>query len=350
MNSPRSGGFLAGSMGAMRLLVLGGTHHVGRAVVEEALARGDQVTTLTRGVSGPSAPGAAALHADRTDPAALRAALGDGTWDAVIDTWSGAPSAVLDSASLLASRAGHYGYVSTRSVYEWPPAVGLDESGPVVDADPRSDASDDYAIAKRGGELAALEGFGADRTVLARAGLILGPYEIVGRMPWWLRRIERGGDVLAPGPPDLKLQYIDCRDLALWMLHAAGEGISGAFNTVSTPGHATMASLLEAAITATGSDARLVWASPEVIIEAGIQPWIELPIWLPPDGEAAGLHTGDVSAVYAAGLTCRPVEDTIADTWAWLQAEGDPPVADGRPAHGLDPERERAVLASLAGS
>ena len=149
--------------------MLGGTHHVGRAVVEEALARGDQVTTLTRGVSGPSARGALALHADRTDPAALRAALGNASWDAVVDTWSGAPRVVLDAAALLADRAGHYGYVSSRSVYSWPIAVGLDESGPVVAADPASEDTADYAAAKRGGELAALQGFGAN-TVLARAG------------------------------------------------------------------------------------------------------------------------------------------------------------------------------------
>jgi nucleoside-diphosphate-sugar epimerase len=336
-------------MAVMRLLVLGGTHHVGRAVVEEAIARGDQVTTLTRGVSGPPAPGATSLHADRTDRAALRAALGDATWDAVIDTWSGAPRVVLDSAGLLAGRAGHYGYVSSRSVYQWPPPVGLDESGEVVAADPRSEESADYPAAKRGGELAAVEAFGADRAVLARAGLILGPYERVGRMPWWLRRIERGGEVLAPGPADLKLQYVDCRDLARWMLHAADEGISGSFNTVSVPGHATMASLLQAAIVATGSDARLIWVEPGVILAAGIAPWTELPVWLPPDGEEFGLHTGDVTAVYRAGLTCRPVEETVADTWAWLQAEGDPPAPAGRARHGLDPEREREVLASLAG-
>ncbi len=186
-------------MTGMRLLVLGGTHHVGRALVTEALARGDKVTTLTRGVSGASAPGALALHADRTDPAALRAVLGGADWDAVIDTWSGAPRVVLDAASLLAGRAGHYGYVSSRSVYAWPIPVGLDESGPVVAGDPASDDGEDYAAAKRGAELAAVLGFGAN-TVLARAGLILGPYERVGRMPWWLRRIERGGDVLAPGP------------------------------------------------------------------------------------------------------------------------------------------------------
>jgi nucleoside-diphosphate-sugar epimerase len=331
----------------MKLLVLGGTHHVGRAVVETALARGDEVTTLTRGVSGPSAAGARELHADRADPAQLRDALGADSWDAVIDTWSGAPAVVLDAARLLAGRAGHYGYVSSRSVYQWPVAVGADESAPVVDGDAASDSAADYGAAKRGGELAAIEAFG-DRALVARAGLILGPYEIVGRMPWWLRRIERGGDVLAPGPADMPLQYIDCRDLAAWMLSAAGRGTGGVFDTVSRPGQATMASLLAAAKAATGSDARLVWVTPEVIEAAGIEGWIELPVWLPPEGEAAGLHSGDVSKVYAAGMTCRPVAETVADTWAWLQAEGDPPVRPGLPAHGLDPDKERAVLAGLA--
>lgn len=328
----------------MKLLVLGGTHHVGRAVVEVALARGDQVTTVNRGVSGPDTAGTRTLRADRTDQAALAAALGDETWDAVIDTWSYAPRVVLDAATLLKDRAGHYGYVSSRSVYQWPIPSQSDESAPVVDADAASDSADDYAAAKRGGELAALQVFG-DRAVLARAGLILGPYEIVGRMPWWLRRIERGGDVLAPGPAGRPLQYIDCRDLAAWLLLAADQGIGGAFNTVSRPGHATMRSLLEAAVEVTGSSARLVWTPPEVIEEAGVEPWTELPVWTPPEGETAALHDGNVDRVYAAGLTCRPVSETVADTWAWLQAEGDPVVK--RKNHGLDPAREQEVLARL---
>ncbi len=184
--------------------------------------------------------------------------------------------------------------------------------------------------------------------MLARAGLILGPYELVGRMPWWLRRIERGGDVLAPGPRDMPIQYIDCRDLASWMLHAADEGTSGAFNTVSRPGHATMGELLEAAVAATGSDANLIWVEPEVIEAAGIGGWVELPVWVPPVGEGAALHDGNVDAIYAAGLVCRPVSETVADTWRWLQTEGDPPVREGGLKHGLDPEKEREVLAGLS--
>jgi 2'-hydroxyisoflavone reductase len=332
----------------MRLLVLGGTHHVGRAVVETALARGDEVTTLNRGLTGRQPPGARALHADRTDPAALASALGGESWDAVIDTWSGAPRVVADAAALLAGRAGHYGYVSSESVYRSFSVPGADESAPVVGADPASDDGDDYQAAKRGGELAAVAAFG-DRALLARAGLILGPYEIVGRMPWWLRRLERGGEVLAPGPPDLPLQYIDCRDLAAWMLSAADRGLGGAFNTVSRRGHATMATLLEAAREVTGSRATLVWVSPEVIEAAGIEPWIELPVWVPPSGEYVGIHDSDVSAAYAAGLTCRPVSQTVADTWRWLQAEGDPPSRPGLPVHGLSPDTERRVLAALGG-
>lgn len=329
----------------MRLLVLGGTHHVGRAVVEAAVARGDQVTTLNRGQTGTDVPGAQVRRADRTDDAQLRSALADDTWDAVIDTWSQAPRVIRDSASLLSGRAGHYGYVSTRSVYTWPIPPHADENAPVTSGDADSERSDDYAAAKRGGELAVLEHF-AGPSVLARAGLILGPYELVGRMPWWLRRIERGGNVLAPGPRDMPIQYIDGRDLAAWLLHAADEGISGAFNAVSKPGHATMESLLTAAVAAAGSGASLIWVEPAVIEAAGIQPWTELPVWAPPYGEAAALHNGNVDAIYAAGLVCRPVEETVADTWRWLQAEGDPPVREGL-RHGLDPAREREVLASL---
>jgi 2'-hydroxyisoflavone reductase len=333
----------------MRLLVLGGTHHVGRAVVETALTRGDEVTTVNRGLSRAAAAGVEALVADRTDHGALRRVVAGREWDAVIDTWSGAPRVVRDSSGLLAGQAGHYGYVSSRSVYRWPIPRGADEDAPVVDGDPDLDGDEDYAAAKRGGELAVLREFG-DRALLARAGLILGPYENVGRMPWWLRRIERGGPVLAPGTPGRPLQYVDARDLAQWMLGAAEREVGGAFNAVGRSGHCTMGELLDAAVRVTGSDAELRWASPEVIEEAGISPWIELPIWLPDDDENGGLHDGDVSAAYKEGLTCRPVLETVADTWAWLQAEGDPEPRPGRPRLGLDPAKEEQALLRLARS
>lgn len=334
----------------MRLLVLGGTHHVGRAYVETALALGHEVTTVNRGsIAGPA--GVDARVADRTAPGSLASVLGTDTWDAVFDTWSTQPVVVQESARLLADRVPHYGYVSSRSVYTWPIPSGADESAPVVEADPASADGEDYPSAKRGGELAVLEAF-ADRSLLARAGLILGPYEIVGRLPWWLGRLARGGQVPAPGPQDRPLQYIDARDLAGWMIRAAEAGTTGIYDAVSSPGHTTIGELLDACLRFAGSASgvELVWVTPEQVEAADVSGWTELPIWVPPTGELAALHDGDTSAAAAAGLVCRPIADTVADTWAWLQAEGWPEPRSGRAGQlGTTAEQEAALLAPAGG-
>ncbi|MEV8586413.1 NAD-dependent epimerase/dehydratase family protein [Streptomyces sp. NPDC051180] len=329
----------------MKMLMLGGTEFVGRAIVEEALGRGWEVTVFHRGRHTPP-EGAASLLGDRTTPDGL-AALATGTWDVVVDTWSAAPSAVRDVARLLADRVGRYAYVSSRSVYTWPPAAGLAEDGPLVEGS-ADDGDVPYAEAKRGGELAATAAFGADRTLHVRAGLIIGPYENVGRLPWWLDRIARGGPVLAPGPRDLPLQYVDARDLAVWTLDAVAAGLSGPYNLISPAGHTTMGGLLDACVRVTGSDAELRWTSPEVLVAAGVEPWSELPVWVPPGEMYDALHAADVSRAVAAGLRCRPVEETVADTWAWLRSLGGvAPQRPDRPRLGLAPEREAALLAEL---
>lgn len=322
----------------MRVLVLGGTGFLGAAVVAAALERGDAVTTFNRGRRDVAPTGARAVAGDRTDATTLTP-LADGEWDLVVDTWSGAARAVATSASLLADQAARYVYVSSRSVYAWPISPGADETAPVVDADPDADVTD-YAADKRGGELAALRAFGADRVLLARAGLILGPREDVGRLPWWLRRVARGGRVLAPGPADLPLQYVDARDLAAFLLASS---VTGAVNSVSPPGQTTMGGLLDACLTATGADAELVWVTSEFLTQQGVQGWTELPIWVPADDELIGMHTGDTSRAVEAGLTCRPVGHTVADTWSWLHGGDWSPRADRDPP-GLDPDRERALL------
>ncbi|MFI1968694.1 reductase [Streptomyces cinnamoneus] len=325
----------------MRLLILGGTEFVGRAVTEEALARDWDVTVFHRGRHG-APPGAAELLGDRTAEGGL-AALARGEWDVVVDTWSAAPTAVRDTARLLAGRAGHYAYVSTASVYAYPPPERLSEASPVVDGSPDAEARD-YARDKRGGELAALDAFG-DRALLLRAGLILGPYENIGRLPWWLLRIARGGPVLAPGPRDLALQYIDARDLAAWTLSAAERGLGGPYNLVSPSGHATMGGLLEACRRATGSDAELRWTDPGRIIAAGVEPWTQLPVWMPPGEMHDAFHRGDVAKAVSAGLRCRPVEDTVTDTWNWLcDLGGVAPQRPDRPPVGLDAETEAKLL------
>ncbi|MEU8955661.1 NAD-dependent epimerase/dehydratase family protein [Streptomyces sp. NPDC048518] len=327
----------------MRLLMLGGTEFVGRAVTEAALARGWEVTVFHRGHH--AAPeGAAAVHGDRTTEDGL-AALAEGTWDAVVDTWSAAPRVVRDAARLLADRVGRYVYVSSSSVYRYPGEAGSDESFPVVDGDPDAEATE-YAQDKRGGELAALAAFGAGRTVLARAGLILGPYENIGRLPWWLNRVARGGPVLAPGPRDLDIQYVDVRDLAEWILDAVAAGLHGPYNLVSPMGRFTMGELLDAcAEVAGGPDLALRWTDPQVVLDAGIEQWMELPVWLAPGEVHDTMHRSSAAKAAAAGLATRPVAETVRDTWEWLRAiGGTPPRRPDRPVVGLAPEKEAKAL------
>ncbi|MFJ4618399.1 NAD-dependent epimerase/dehydratase family protein [Streptomyces sp. NPDC088812] len=332
----------------MRLLVLGGTEFAGRAVVEAALGRGWQVTVFNRGRRQAAVPGTRSLAGDRTAPDGL-AALAGGEWDAVVDTWSSAPRAVHEAARLLRGRAGRYVYVSSCSVYTWAPPAGYTEDAPVVEGAEADGEQTDYPRDKRGGELAAVGAFGTDGSLLVRSGLILGPYENVGRLPWWLNRIARGGPVLAPGPRDLPLQYVDVRDLAEWILGAVERGASGPYNLMSPQGHATMGGLLDACVRATGSAAELRWAAPRVILDAGIEPWTQLPVWVPPDSDLHdALHSADVSRAVAAGLSCRPVEDTVTDTWRWLRGlGGTAPQRPDRTRKGVAPEVEARVLASL---
>jgi 2'-hydroxyisoflavone reductase len=325
----------------MRLLVLGGTRFVGRAVVEDALARGWDVTTLNRGITGSTPAGVTALRADRTSVPALAEALGTTTWDLAVDTWSGAPAVAGLAAAALAGRVGRYGYVSSGSVYTW--GSHVDETSPLVEA--AAEATDgSYPELKRGAELAVLRAF--PDAVLARAGLILGPHEDIGRLPWWLRRIAAGGRVVAPGRPDRPLQYVDVRDLAAWLLSGLAGELTGAVDVVSRSGHATTQQLLAACVRATGSEAELVWFGEAELEAAGVEPWTQLPCWVPECGEFAGFLEADTSLAATTGLLCRPVDATVSDTWQWLESEGAPPQRADRAVHGVPVEVEQRLLAT----
>jgi nucleoside-diphosphate-sugar epimerase len=335
----------------MRLLVLGGTEFVGRAVAEAAVARGWDVTVFHRGRHEPP-PGVRSLHGERTAPDGLAALAAEpGGWDAVVDTWSAEPRAVLAAARLLRGRAARYAYVSSRSVYAWPWPTTGGPGGAVVEGAAADAGPTDYARDKRGGELAAAGAFGADASLLVRAGLILGPYENVGRLPWWLNRIARGGPVLAPGPRELPVQFIDARDLAGWLLGALRQGLSGPYDLIGPPGHTTMGELLDSCVRVTGADAELRWTDPEAILAAGIEPWTQLPVWVPPESELyAAVHRTDVSRALATGLACRPAAETVADTWRWLTSIGGvAPIRPDRTFQGVGPETEAQVLAAAGG-
>ncbi|MFJ4470692.1 SDR family oxidoreductase [Streptomyces sp. NPDC089424] len=328
----------------MRLLMLGGTEFAGRAVVEAAVGRGWDVTVFHRGRHA-APPGVREVLGDRTAPRGLDG-LAEGEWDAVVDTWSAAPRAVRDTARLLRGRAGRYVYVSSCSVYAWAPPAGYTEDAPLVQGAEAGADHTDYARDKRGGELAVVESFGARDSLLVRAGLLLGPYENVGRLPWWLNRIARGGPVLAPGPRELPVQFVDVRDLAEWILDGIEGELGGPYNLTGPRGHTTMGEFLEACVRATGSAAELRWTAPEVVLGAGIEPWSGLPVWVPPGSELHdALHSADVSRALAAGLNCRPAAHTVADTWRWLaELGGTAPQRPDRPPVGLTPEAEERAL------
>lgn len=331
----------------MDLLVIGGTSFLGRASVVEALRRGHRVTTYNRGGSAPDVTGVQPVRGDRDDDAAL-AQLAGRRFDGVVDTCGFVPRVVAKSARLLADIVGHYAFVSSISAApSWPEAVARDgEAGRPCPSDAGPDDGD-YGVLKAGCERAVTELLG-DRSTIVRAGLILGPHENVGRLTWWLSRIARGGEVLAPGDPDRPMQLVDARDIAAFMLDCIDHGTGGTFNVSAQPGNATMGSWLGDAVDAVGSGARLSWVDDDVLLAHEVQPWTELPLWMPPGQGGDHAWDAQTAAAARAGLTCRPVADTVRDTWAWMQAESVPPTDElGRfGGNGIDPAKEQAILAA----
>ncbi len=327
----------------MRILVLGGTVFLGRHVAAAALARGHDLTLFTRGRHG------AGLFDEAThlrgDRGGELSALRHGEWDVVLDTSGYAPTDVAASAGLLADRAGHYVFVSSVNAHPGWPEEPVDEGSPTW----QDDAVDDYGAQKAASERAA-EAAMPGRVTSVRAGLLAGPHDAMGRLAWWIERIARGGEVLAPGDPGTAVQLVDARDLAAWMLDAGGRGVAGAFCATAPAGGTTMRDVLESAIAATGSDARLVWAPDALLRDAGLEPWTELPLWMPQD-EFPGTWRVGTERAETAGLRCRPIAETVADTWTWLRAGGaEEAAAQDAPhrARGLDPAREAEVLRGIA--
>jgi 2'-hydroxyisoflavone reductase len=325
----------------MHCLVIGGTRFLGRHIVRQALDAGHAVTLLHRGRSGPGLfPEAEHRIADRNGDLA---ALAQGRWDVVIDTSAYVPRQVRTLAQCLAGRVERYLLVSTISVYAGFGAAGMDEDAPLqVLADPATETVDgsSYGGLKALCEqalAAALPG----QALVARPGLIVGPHDPSGRFTWWLQRLARGGDVLAPGTPDDPVQCIDARDLAAWLLLQAERGTTGTFNLTGPATPLTMGALLQTLRSTLRPDARLHWVGEALLLAQGVSPWTELPLWVPRSD--AGLHAVDIRRALASGLRCRPLAETAADTAAWAAAHDGPHAGIG-----LAPEREAALLAAWA--
>ncbi|MGY1710939.1 NAD-dependent epimerase/dehydratase family protein [Geodermatophilus sp. SYSU D00758] len=325
----------------MRLLVLGGTHFLGRHVVAAALDRGHEVATFTRGVSGAPPAGARALHGDRDDPAALPAALGDWLPEAVVDTSCQTRAAARNAAAALRGVRG-YAFVSSLNAYAgWPPGpIGPEDGEPTWDSD-----AEEYGPVKAEAErvLAAAH---PGRFLTARAGLILGPSDVVDRLGWWLRRIAAGGPVVVPDALDQPIAAVDARDLAGWLVDAAAAGRAGAVNATGPAGMATLGGLLELCREVTGGDADWVPVPEEELLAAGVEPWVHLPLWLP-RGTARTAWDVDTTRARELGLPSRPLRETVADTWAWLQTVDTLPEPPHRlPRPGLPRELEAVLLAA----
>ncbi|MGH4028790.1 NAD-dependent epimerase/dehydratase family protein [Actinomycetota bacterium Odt1-20B] len=341
----------------MKILVLGGTWFLGRAVVQAALERGWEVSAFNRGRSGAAPQGTREVHGDRTVADDLSKLALHGPWDAVIDTSASelASRDVLAGAKALEPVVTRYVYISTVNAYRGWPDEPLTESSEVLDGPADADVNYGrlpegwdgpdwyYGRQKAGAERASLETFGDERVTILRPGVILGPGEYVGRLPWWLRRTERGGAVLAPGSPDKGIQPVDVRDVADFALNQAAAEVGGAYNVTAPIGHETMGGFLNACLDVTGRAGHLVWAPDDLLVEHGVRQWTELPLWR----THAGVWNIDSAKAQEAGLRCRPLAETVADTWEWLRGGGMPVDHPRWAEHGISGEKEAEILAKL---
>jgi 2'-hydroxyisoflavone reductase len=315
----------------LRLLVLGGTKFLGRAIVEAALAREHDVSIFTRGETNPELfPDVEHLVGDRDGDLT---ALEGGEWNAVVDTSGYFPRIVRDSARLLADRAEQYAFISSVSVYADLSKPPNEESAvATIEDETLEDLGDEY---QNYGALKALceeeaERAFPGRALIVRPGLIVGPHDPTDRFTYWPRRLARGGEVLAPGPSKRTVQFIDVRDLADWVVLALEERRTGVFN--ATNDGVAFGDLL--------AGAEVAWVPDAFLLEHGVGEWMELPLWIA-DPAFSGMHDVDVTRAVGAGLRFRSVEETVRDTAAWDKSRG-----DYAPGAGLAPEREAELLAA----
>jgi len=326
----------------MDLLVLGGTQFVGRHLVEAALERGHRLTLFNRGRTNPDLfPQAERLQGDRNDDLS---ALAGRRWDAVLDVNGYLPRQVTRATERLRDAVGLYAFISTISVFADFRVVGQDEDAPLAQLTPDmpEDVTDEtYGPLKARCEQLvqqAMPGW----SLVVRPGMVVGPHDHTDRFTYWPWRVARGGEVLAPGRPSWRLQLVDARDLAAFTLALIEAGRGGVYNATGPAAPLTMRELLDTCHAVSGGDARLTWVDEAFLLERGVQPWSELPFWLPDaDEERRGLFSIDTRRAQAAGLSFRPLAETVRDTLAWAATR--PP--DHEWQAGLPPEREQDLLA-----
>ena len=338
----------------MRLLIIGGTRFLGHHLVEVAIAHQHEVTLFNRGPhSSMACPNVEKIRGDRHADLDL---LQGRPWDAVIDTCGYLPRAVKASAELLAGAIDHYMLISSMSAYADLSVAGVDETAPLerltaaqLQTANEIDTSGQVSAMTYGelyGGLKALceqavEDAMPGRSIILRPGLIVGARDYSERFTYWVVRVARGGEVLAPGKPQRYLQLIDVRDLAAWAITCVEARTAGVFNVSGRPGQLTMTSLLEQCRAVSHSDARLIWVSDDFLLQKQIAPWSEIPLWIPEDMfELKGFMFLDCSKALTAGLRPRPVRQTIQDVLSWSKTHS----PQENLKAGLDFDQERDLL------
>lgn len=333
----------------LRLLILGGPRFLGLHVAEHALARGHAVTFFNRGrTNADRLPEVERILGDRNGDLA---ALAGRDWDAVIDNSGYVPRQVREVAAVLVPRVRRYLFVSSVSVYP-DFAEPRDENstvGTLSDETVETVDGATYGPLKALCEREARVAFGEARCTVLRPGLIVGPEDNTDRFTWWPERAARGGEFIAPGARADGIQVVDARDLAAFAIRLVEREVGGTFNVISPPGRFSMGQLVDESVAAARALARPaelpqpVWVPASFLAEQGVQPWSEMPVWLPAEGESAAFARTSVGRALAAGLAIRPLRDTVRDTLRWQL--GRPAQARAKLRAGIDPGKEQQVLA-----
>ena len=337
---------------SLNILILGGTGFTGPEQVDYALARGHKVTLFNRNRTRPDMFKGKVdqLIGDLNDNVAE---LAGKKFDVVLDNPTTFPAWVRNAAQHLKGNVGHYIFISTMSVYPDNSRPGLDESDGTTpmpaDLDPytlvRENASKYYGALKTAAEKECEKHYPGKVTVV-RPGLIVGPLDRSDRFTYWPARIDRGGEMIAPGTPDDPTQWIDSRDLAEWMIRLAEQKVLGTFNAVGTT--RPMAELLYGVKAVTNTPGKFTWIPADFLMANGLRGWRNMPVWLPPTGPTAGFLSRNNAKAVAAGLTFRPLAVTAADTLAWNKTRTEAELkslADGAIA-GTAAAKEAEVLAA----
>ena len=328
----------------MKILILGGTAFLGPQIVEAALARKHTVTLFNRGKTRPSLfPDVEKLRGDREKDE--YDALKNRQWDAAVDVPAQTPHWIRKAAEVLKGNVRQYVYISSISAYPMNSfqKPGKDEEAEVEKLPPGTDDSKFqmqlYGAFKAASEQATRDAYGKGATII-RPGLIVGPGDYSDRFTYWPQRVERGGEILAPGSPESPVQFIDARDLGEWIVRVIEDGHSGTYNATGPYRPLPMAGLLYGCKAVVSNDAHFTWVPDAFCLEQGVGPWMEMPLWIPPEPDSMGFSQVSVAKAVAHGLTFRPLADTVKATLEWAKTRP----ADRKPRAGLKPEKEAAVL------